>query len=437
MSQGAVLLHDDTIAKSQGLDYNRFTDATRVRARAKADCVDLKSGSPFWSVKHGILANYPILKQDLACDVAVIGGGITGALVAHYLCEAGVDVVVVDKRDVGHGSTSATTGLILYEIDTMLVELMDMVGEEHAIRAYRLCVDAVEKLQRLSAEVGAGDFQPKKSVYLASRKRDVAMLRAEHAARRKIGIEVDYLEKSDIEARFSFSRPAALLSHTAGEVDAYELTYRLLEAARERGVRVFDRTTIEAYEHYAHRVELTTDRSCRISAHTVVFATGYETQQYLKHKVVDLMSSYAMASEPLEEFTGWYERSLLWETARPYFYMRTTADGRAIVGGEDEGFKDAFRRDRLIERKTEKLAEQFREMFPAIDMDVAYSWAGTFGQTKDGLPYVGQTREFPGGYFALGYGGNGITFALMAAEIIRDAITGRPNDDAELFRFDR
>jgi glycine/D-amino acid oxidase-like deaminating enzyme len=37
----------------------------------------------------------------------------------------------------------------------------------------------------------------------------------------------------------------------------------------------------------------------------------------------------------------------------------------------------------------------------------------------------------------MGYGGNGITFSIVAARILTDLIVGRPNADAELFRFQR
>jgi glycine/D-amino acid oxidase-like deaminating enzyme len=75
--------------------------------------------------------------------------------------------------------------------------------------------------------------------------------------------------------------------------------------------------------------------------------------------------------------------------------------------------------------------------FPAIDLEVAYRWAGTFGETEDGLAYIGQIRQMPRCYFALGFGGNGITYSMIAADIIRDAILKRPNANARLFRFDR
>ena len=80
---------------------------------------------------------------------------------------------------------------------------------------------------------------------------------------------------------------------------------------------------------------------------------------------------------------------------------------------------------------------RFTEMFPAIELEVAFRWAGTFGETKDGLPYIGQVRQMPHCHFALGFGGNGITYSLIATEIIRDTLLQRPNRNARLFGFDR
>ena len=128
---------------------------------------------------------------------------------------------------------------------------------------------------------------------------------------------------------------------------------------------------------------------------------------------------------------------MIWELAQPYLYLRTTEDGRVIIGGEDEDFRDPARRDKMLPAKAEKLIERFRELFPDIALDMAFSWAGTFGETRDGLAYIGVHPDWPSSYFALGYGGNGITYALIAAEIIRDALCGRANDQAELFHFGR
>ena len=142
-------------------------------------------------------------------------------------------------------------------------------------------------------------------------------------------------------------------------------------------------------------------------------------------------------SEPLPKISEWHKQCLIWESGSPYLYLRTTAEGRVIVGGEDEDFVNAKQRDALISQKTRTLVKKFARLFPEIKLEVAFAWAGTFATTKDGLAYLGVHPRFPHTYFALGYGGNGITFSLIAAEIIRDCFLGRKNRDAHIFRFGR
>jgi glycine/D-amino acid oxidase-like deaminating enzyme len=329
--------------------------------------------------------------------------------------------------------------LLQYEIDTLLSDLTDMRGADVATRAYLASRDAIDKLARLAQRLpDHTGFERKKSLYLAARKRHRKVLRKEWEMRRAIGIEVDWLDESDIAERFSFRRPAALLSHDAAQVDAYAITHALLRDASRRGLRVFDRTDVATIDATNDGVTLKTADGCIVRADRLVFATGYETHEFLDRKVARLISTYAAASEPLTSLTGWGEEEcLIWEHSRPYLYLRTTADNRVILGGEDEDFRNPVRRDRLIGKKSERLASRFRELFPDIAMDIAFAWAGTFGETEDGLAYVGEQEDWPSCYFALGYGGNGITFSLLAAEIIRDALLGRVNENADLFRFDR
>jgi glycine/D-amino acid oxidase-like deaminating enzyme len=401
--------------------------------------MDLTSGAPFWIIKNGLLATYPRLKRDRRCDVAVIGGGITGALVAHRFAQAGIQVILVEGREIGYGSTGATTALIQYEIDRHLCDLIDRVGEASAIRSYELCQEAVLGIERLATEDGDDcDYRRKKSLYLASKARDQRTLEEEYKARRRAGIVVDFLSSRDIGERFSFQRPAALLSHLAGEVDAFRLTHKLIAQACRLGLEAYDRTFVVKLAASGDAVELHTGDGHRIQAKRVVFATGYETPRYLDQKIVKLTSTFALATAPVESFEGWGEdRCLIWETARPYFYARTTGDGRVIMGGADEPFATAHKQEKLVSLQTRRLETAFARLFPAIPIDVDWRWGGTFGETKDGLPYIGTVPQFPHGYFALGYGGNGITFSYIAAGLLLDLFLQRPNSDLEIFRFDR
>jgi glycine/D-amino acid oxidase-like deaminating enzyme len=96
-----------------------------------------------------------------------------------------------------------------------------------------------------------------------------------------------------------------------------------------------------------------------------------------------------------------------------------------------------LRRNAAVKKKAQKLEKRFRSMFPEIHFVPAYAWAGTFAETKDGLAYIGSVPELPRCHFTLGFGGNGITYSIVAAEIVRDAIIGRKNRAARLFRFNR
>ncbi|MFN7100263.1 MAG: FAD-dependent oxidoreductase, partial [Flavobacterium sp.] len=74
----------------------------------------LKSSEPFWLVKNGILHSYPSLQENISTDILVVGGGITGSLIAHQCIEDGHKTVLIDRREIGHGSTSATTSMLQY-----------------------------------------------------------------------------------------------------------------------------------------------------------------------------------------------------------------------------------------------------------------------------------------------------------------------------------
>ena len=175
----------------------------------------------------------------------------------------------------------------------------------------------------------------------------------------------------------------------------------------------------------------------KIRAKKLVIACGYESQKYIPFKVQELQSTFAIASEPFQEKNFWYRNALIWETQTPYLYLRTTTDKRIIVGGKDIPFTNPNKRDLLIPQKAKSLEESFAKLFPEIEFKTDFKWAGTFASTKDGLPFIGPIRQRPHTYFALGFGGNGITFSVIAAVIIRDMLTGKKNKDADIFKFDR
>jgi glycine/D-amino acid oxidase-like deaminating enzyme len=338
------------------------------------------------------------------------------------------------------GSTCASTGLLQYEIDVPLHELQKKAGVESANRAYLLGIDAIDRIESLVHELKDDcGFARVPSLQIASRKRDAVALEREWNCRRDIGIDVELWNRRDIQARFPFDAPAGLRSAQAGQIDAYRFTHRLFQRGCTHALRIFDRTSVLKTARTQRRWTLTTDRRCTVTADRLVMAGGYESPEPRTRRSTRLHSTYALVSEPQPHIPPWHESCLIWETAHPYLYMRTDRDGRILIGGEDVPFRNPAVRDALMPRKTAKLVKRFNKMFPDIALEVAFNWCGTFAETADGLAYIGEAPDsrWRGCLFALGYGGNGITFSVIAARIIADAILSRANPDAKVFALDR
>ena len=396
--------------------------------------MNLTSELPFWTVRDGLMQVYPPLESDIRCDALVIGGGISGALLARRLVSRGVDVALIDRRDIGFGSTSASTALLQYEIDTPLHELRSLVGERTADRAYWAGVESVERLGKLVA--GQCDFAFRPSLQIVERKADLARTKKEYELRRSLGFPVAWMTRADLRGA-GIEAHGALRSSVAAEVDPYQLTHRLLRLAARSGLRVFDRTTALRYSHSRSHVTVTTDRHFSIRCRKIFFATGYETQEILPRRIVRFKSTYAFMSEPITNWEFWKNRALIWGTGDPYVYMRTAAGDRVLVGGEDDSVLQPGRRDAQIDAKTGRLVHKFQKLFPGVQIEAAFAWSGIFGSTKDGLAYIGDHPAFPRACFALGFGGNGITYAEIASRILTDMFLGRRNRDQDIFRFDR
>lgn len=398
----------------------------------------LSSGYPYSLIKNGLPYSYPKLEKNIKTDVLILGGGISGALTAHYLVQEGIACTLIDARTIGLGSTCASTSLLQYEIDTPLQQLIEMIGAKAAVRSYKLGESAILKLQTLAQKTGMKDFELKQSLYSAAYKKDIDFLKKEFEARKKYGFKVKYIDAQAMLKEFGFKSYGGISSDIAATIDSYLFTHCLLQFNLGKGLKVYDRTAAAIIKHNRNNVQVKTQDRVMITAKKLVYATGYEVVNFISKPIVKLTSTYAIASESFNSPQKFgKDDTVIWNTAKPYLYMRTTMDNRIIIGGRDEEFFSHIKRDKLIPQKTLQLQTDFKKMFPLIPFKTEFSWAGVFGSTKDGLPYIGAYKKLPNSFFALGFGGNGITFSQVAGEIIASLIKGKKNKDAELFSFDR
>jgi len=377
------------------------------------------------------------LEADTRCDIAIVGAGITGAMIAEHLTAMGRDVVLIDREGEGFGSTAASTAMLQWEIDLKLSELAALYGFSAAAEVYRLSFEAVQGLRSLIGELALTcGFSPRQTVYLAAGESGPRELLEEATLRERAGLPGSFVEHAALREAFGFDRAAAIVSPGSAEADPLSLCHGLLAISARRGARLI-RDEAVAFEGAGTAAAVTLASGRIVEASQIVLATGYVMPDCVQDDLHRVASSWAIATVPQQPQALWPGPALVWEASEDYCYCRTTTDGRIVFGGEDEEFDDPERREAVGPEKTKALQARLHALIPQADLDLGHAWSGAFGQTEDGLPLIGRVPGQPRLLAAYGYGGNGITFSFMASRLIGALASGREKRWFRHFAIDR
>ncbi|HEY2417908.1 MAG TPA: FAD-dependent oxidoreductase [Steroidobacteraceae bacterium] len=397
---------------------------------------DLRDGEAVW-------ARYPVpkiqstrLRRSLRTEVAVVGAGISGAMIAQSLTEAGKRPLILDRRRAALlGSTAASTALLQFELDTPLIKLSRSLGRGSAEKVWIASRDAVNELRTRTHRLGiAAHFTSRPSLYLAGNVLDAHGLRREAAQRQRIGLASEYLDRRALRHHFGIDRPAALLSHGNAEANPVQLAAGYLRRAIRAGARLHAPHDVIDLHCGRRATTLLTADGIQIHARHVIFCTGYELARIVPAGNNKILSTWVIATRP-QPRRIWPQQALIWEASEHYLYVRTTADGRVICGGEDQDFDDAQTRDALTPLKSKRLEKKLQRLLPGLDARPAMSWTGSFGGSANGMPTIGVIPGYPRCYAVMGYGGNGITFSMLASRLITAAVLGKTLPETALFAF--
>lgn len=393
---------------------------------------DLRSGPTPWEDADGQTSD-PLPTQPI--DIAIVGAGVMGAMLAERLSGAGKSVALIDRRVPATGSTSASTALVLWEMDVPLTHLAREIGEAAAVARWRRVVDTVTRLgERIDAKDLNAERTPRVSLYLDGDLLDEAGLRAEAELRQKHRLPSEFLTGEAVAARFGIAARPGLVSTDSFEVEPVKLTRALLDRARAQGATVTFPCDVTGLTHAGDHVVLSTDAG-DVRAGNVILAGGYERAALFLPPAFELISSYAIATAP-GVAPLWGDAAgigaMIWEASESYLYARADADGRVIAGGGDEDFSDPAARDRLIPEKAAEIAAGLGALVGA-EVQPRERWAALFGSSPDGLPAIGRARPGERVWLASGFGGNGVSFAALAAELLTAELAGTPDPDLALF----
>lgn len=401
---------------------------------AKSDPI---AGVSLWHEESGAFPSQK-LTRDLRTDVLVVGAGISGALVAEALSAIGRGVTVIDRHHPADSSTAASTALLLFEIDKPLVVLSEKIGKEKAARVWRRSFRAMqaltEKIRRLKIDC---DYKERESLLLPGKVLGPSGLRRECETRAALGLPSRIAERDELKREFNIDRPCAILSGNSAEAHPVKMARGILEKAAANGTKIFSPVEAKSIVATEKHAIVTTKSGHRIHANFVVLCCGYELPKFLVAKSHLIVSTWAAATRPQSE-NLWRSRALIWEAADPYIYIRTTVDGRVVIGGEDESHNDNERRAKRTPAKIARFRSKLKLLMPQIrfqDEDVEFAWSGAFGASETGLPVIGNVPGLPRVCAVLGFGGNGTTYAQVASEMIANALNGKAEPDLDLFAF--
>lgn len=398
--------------------------------------MDFHNGQLFWqsTLKEDLI--FTPSDKHAVYDVVIVGAGISGALVALQLVKNGLKIAILDKGIPGQGSTLANTGLLQYSNDIMLFDLIKQIGEESAVQFYKMCLQAMDDLREIVQVLPVNvDFINRPSICYSSKKSDAKKLKMEYETLKKHGFPCEFWDAATLKEKLNLNKAAALVTFGDAEINPYKFVLAILQKLLKSGVHIFPSTNVLAVEE-GNLLKVMTDNE-QFIAKNVIWTTGYDYEKLEKSLQPIIRQSYAMFTDVIASEQTWYENALIWETARPYLYIRTTVDGRIIVGGLDEKKQVNGASLKHIEKKAIKLHKQLTELFPNLNSSINYAYGAAFGESPDNLPFIGEHPKNKRQYYLLVFGGNGTVYSMIGSKIIAQLIESGFHPDAHIVKLDR
>lgn len=381
---------------------------------------------------------YPYLTKDIETEVIIIGGGATGCILGYYFQNANIPSVLVEKKRIAHGSTSITTALLQYELDSLAAELMPYTTKENVIRSYELGKKALGQLDDFIKEYGNECCYTKRDCLLYSNKKtDIPLLEAEYQLRKEAGFDVEFFTKDNHP--FAFDLEAGILSINGGaEVDPYQYSQQLLKVATKQGLRVYENTSVTKIDYLEDGVIVETEYGHKIRGKIAILATGYDTDSFTKRQFGTKSVTYNVVTNPVKDLSSWYQNSLIRDISDPYNYYRTTFDHRIIGGGQDLPYEQNINNEEQAKKAFDTIRSNIYRIFPNDpNIRIDYQYCGAFSSTQDNLGFIGKDPAHKNLWICLGYGANGILFALLGGDMLSRYYQGEVDENMKLFQVDR
>ena len=384
--------------------------------------------------------DHPRLRGEQTARVLIIGGGLTGCATAYACAVAGLRPVLVEAERIGQGSAGRSAGLLLPEPGPAFRDIVSAHGVRTARRIFeswrRASLDAAALLKRLRIRC---DLTPCDSVTIASGS-DEKLLRRELEARQAADLDAVWLTAKQARPATALDSSAMRL-HDSFAVDPYKACLGLAAAARSRGAQLFERSPVRKVRWGRSTLEVTLAGGA-IAADLVIVTTGTATAEYQPlRRHFKARRTYLVCTEPVPAAMRaqlMRRETTLRDLRSPTRRTAWTRDHRLLIAGADSDAPPTTQRDAVLVQRTGQLMYELLTLYPAISgLRPEYGWDLSYGETTDGVMYIGPHRNYPRHLFALGGGGDSITGAFLAARVLARGAAGEPDKSDAAFGWTR
>ncbi|KAF2867593.1 FAD dependent oxidoreductase [Massariosphaeria phaeospora] len=389
---------------------------------------------------------FPKLTQDLETDVCIVGSGISGVSIAFELVTRGLNVVMIEAREILSGETGRTSGHLANDLDDGYTEIAKKHGDKGAKLAAESHTWALNRVGEISKQLGIEcEYRHLPgydiSQYPISAKEhvdDMKQVIEDGQKAKELGIQTTYKEGFAIKGwNGSVDQRDAVIFHNQAtfhptkyvngifkwlkdqqNFSCYTNT-RMIEA-EEKGTEIFG---------MGHKdVFVRTEAGHTIKCRDAVEATCVPLQKLSIIAEEEYYRTYCIA---IRVPKGSVEDCLLYDSTEIYKHVRLTAcdenDDYLVVGGGDHkvGQGDTIKPLKELESWT-------RDRFPQAG-NVDYKWSGQVFEPVDFMAFIGKNQGKKHTYIVTGDSGNGLTHGVIAGKLIADEITETPNPWSSLY----
>ncbi|MBS1776277.1 MAG: FAD-binding oxidoreductase [Bacteroidetes bacterium] len=378
------------------------------------------------------------LKQNIECDILIVGGGMSGISAAAAFIGKGLKVVVLEKNVLGGSSSGRSAGFLTPDSELELSQLVRRYGLKKAREIWDIPTKGITKIKQNVERFGLScDFRVQDSLFLGIGKSGWKDVKDEMESRHAVGFT-----NQQLYDRKTLSKLIQSEGYSGGVVydDCYGINpFQYLQGMKkvliENNIQVYESTEVKQIKDnvaYTH--------AGSVKAQTIICAI--DKMQHSFNPVADEVfhaQTFLSISEPLNDkelhdlFPSGKEYQM-WDNTLVYSYWRLVDGNRLLLGGGSaltSFAKHAHYKPDVISG----VHQNFKKHFPYLKkIQFIQYWPGLIDTTRDLLPTIVRDKSNPNLHFILGV--VGLPWASFCGNFLAENILGTAHtDDQKYFTY--